>query len=426
MRSTSEDLLRQILLGEDSYLELKEVFFSGGKVKAPQGKDLADGLAAFANSRGGVLVLGVRDGSREVVGIARDDVGAVVTHVRNVVLDLVQPPLDVDLELLELPDARGTMRCVVRVAVEQSIFVHQSPRGYFRRVGDSKKKMPPDVLLRLQQDRSLIGATRFDEQAVASASLADLDTDVVERFRTTRVKDDVETLAVKLGMARRRSDGDVRPTVAGILFAGSESTRDLMPNAFVQAVAYRGVSAGGVDGGANYQLDAQDIGGPLDVQVADACRFVARNQRVAAEKTIGRHDIPQYDLGAVFEGVVNAVAHRDYSIYGSKIRLQMFSDRLELYSPGALPNTVTVDTLEFRQFSRNATIANLFARCPVPTGIPGLTTSRTTLMERRGEGVGFLLERSEKHSGKTPEYALFNDSELRLTIYGADAATPSD
>ena len=123
---------------------------------------------------------------------------------------------------------------------------------------------------------------------------------------------------------------------------------------------------------------------------------------------------------------MNAVAHRDYSIHGSKIRLQMFSDRLELYSPGALPNTVTVDTLEFRQFSRNATIANLFARCPVPTGIPGLTTSRTTLMERRGEGVGFLLERSEKHSGKTPEYALFNDSELRLTIYGADAATPSD
>lgn len=425
MRSTSEDLLREIRLGEDSYLELKEVVLAGGRVKGPQSKDLADGLAAFANSRGGSLVLGVRDDG-EVTGIPKDHLDTVVTHVRNAFLDLVRPPLDVDLERLELPNSSGTMRCVVRVAVQQSIFVHQSPGGYYRRAGDSKSKMPPDVLLRLQQDRSLIGATRFDEQAVASASLTDLDESMVERFRTTRVKDDISTLAVKLGMARRRDSGDVRPTVAGILFAGRESARLLMPNAFVQAVAYRGVSAGRVDGGANYQLDAQDIYGPLDVQVAEACRFVARNQRVAAEKTIGRHDIPQYDLAAVFEGVVNAVAHRDYSVYGSKVRLQMFSDRLELYSPGALPNTVTVDTLEFRQFSRNATITNLFARCPVPTGIPGLTTSRTTLMERRGEGVGFILERSEDHSGQTPKYALFNDSELQLTIYGANAGMPSD
>ena len=208
--------------------------------------------------------------------------------------------------------------------------------------------------------------------------------------------------------------------------AGSDTVRRKIPNAFIQAVAYRGRSAHDADERANYQLDAQDIGGPLDVQIGDACKFVARNQRVAAEKTIGRHDIPQYDLGAVFEGVVNAVAHRDYSIYGSKIRLHMFSDRLELYSPGTLPNTLTVDALAYRQATRNERVAGLLARCPVPIGISGLTTSRTTLMDRRGEGVGLIFGRSEEHSGRRPEYEIFNDSELRLTIYSADAGNRSD
>ena len=87
MRSTPEELLREIRLGEDSYLELTEAVLAGGKVKGPQAKDLADGLVAFANSRGSVLVLGVRDGSREIVGIPRDGLGTVVTHVRNVLFD---------------------------------------------------------------------------------------------------------------------------------------------------------------------------------------------------------------------------------------------------------------------------------------------------------------------------------------------------
>lgn len=73
---------------------------------------------------------------------------------------------------------------------------------------------------------------------------------------------------------------------------------------------------------------AKDLDGPLDQQIIDACQFVFRNMRVEAFKHLGRHDRPQYDMETVFEAVVNAVAHRDYWIYGSKIRLRMFRDRL--------------------------------------------------------------------------------------------------
>ncbi len=81
-------------------------------------------------------------------------------------------------------------------------------------------------------------------------------------------------------------------------------------------------------------MDAKDISGPLDRQIANACLFTARNQKIRANKVTARVDYPQYDISAVFEAVVNAVAHRDYSVYGSRIRLNMFSDLLELYSPG--------------------------------------------------------------------------------------------
>jgi predicted HTH transcriptional regulator len=198
----------------------------------------------------------------------------------------------------------------------------------------------------------------------------------------------------------------------------TQDPRTWMPNAFIQAVAYRGTSGVPEKGGEAYQLDAADITGPLDQQIVDACRFVMRNMSTAATKEMGRQDLPQFDMTAVFEAIVNAVAHRDYSIHGSKTRLRLFADRLELYSPGAIANTMTVDSLAYRQSARNETITSLLARCPVPDGAP-FKTDRGTLMDKRGEGVGIILENSTKLSGRVPEYRLLDESELLLTIFAA-------
>ena len=167
-----------------------------------------------------------------------------------------------------------------------------------------------------------------------------------------------------------------------------------------------------------YQLDAEDVAGPLDAQVENACRFVAKNMKTAAFKNMGRVDRPQFDMAAVFEAVVNAVAHRDYSIHGSKIRLRLFDDRLEIYSPGSIPNSMGVDDLVHIQSARNETVASLLARIPVPDH-SWLTTDRATLMDRRGDGVRVILDNSERLSGKTPTYRMIGDAELLLTIYAA-------
>jgi len=423
MFDSLKDLLDAIRLGEDSFLELKEVRFSGKRVSEPRREALADELAAFANRRGGTCVLGIDDSTREVLGIPEERLDDVERTVREICNDSITPPLVADIKRLLLPATSGEELPVIRIDVPQSLFVHKSPGGYFHRVGSSKREMPPDYLARLFQQRSQVRLIRFDEQVVPQASLDDLDPDLVDRFRTPQTTDDRPILLRKLGMAREDAGGMLRPSVAGILM-GSLHPEHWLPNAYVQAVAYRGTGAPGAGDLAGYQLDAKDLTGPLDTQVADACRFVARNMRVEASKSVGRQDLPQYDMLAVFEALVNAVAHRDYTIEGSKIRLRLFANRLELHTPGGLPNTMTVDSLAFRQASRNETITSLLAKCPVPDGIPGLETSRATMMDRRGEGVAIILDRSQQLSGRRPIYELPDESELRLTIFAAGAGPP--
>lgn len=424
MSDTTPVLLEKISLGEDSSLELKELRFSGERVTAPKRDALADELAAFANARGGVLVLGVEDSTREIIGIPRDKLDAVETFVRELCFDSIDPPLVAHIDKRLLPTSLAEEVAVLTIDIPRSLFVHKSPSGYLHRIGSSKREMTPDYLARLFQQRSQARLIRFDEQAVPRANLDDLEESLWARFRTPRSSlEPRDSLLDKLGLARSDDDGTLRPSVAGVLL-GCTDPRRFLPNAFIQAVAYRGTTTTPSDGADAYQLDASDISGPIDKQVIDAWNFVDRNMRTRAFKDAGRTDVPEYDSTAVFEALVNAVAHRDYAIHGSKIRLRMFADRLELFSPGPLSNTMTVESLSMRQSARNEVLTSLLARCPVPSDVKGLQTDRTAFMDKRGEGVGIILDRSEALSGRRPEYRVIDDSEVCLTIWAATAPGP--
>ena len=184
-----------------------------------------------------------------------------------------------------------------------------------------------------------------------------------------------------------------------------------LPHAQIQAVSYAGER-----NDINYQTDARDLGGPLDSQVVEALHFLDRNMLVNAAKEVARRERPQFSERALFEALVNAVAHRDYSMAGARIRLHMFRNRIELYVPGSLANTLTPDSMHLRQYSRNELIVSLLARCRVPSST---TLDRTHMMERRGDGVPIILEESYALSGDYPEYTLIDDSELRLVIWSA-------
>jgi predicted HTH transcriptional regulator len=215
----------------------------------------------------------------------------------------------------------------------------------------------------------------------------------------------------KLRLTTNNDTGVKRLTVAAVLLATKAPNRHI-PNAIMEAVAYRGIQRD-----SNYQLDARTITGPIDEQVREALAFVRRNMRVAARKDPGRIEIPQYSIRAVFKSLVNAVAHRDYSIYGSKIRLFMFDDRLELFSPGTIPNSLTLDCMALMQSTRNELITSLLARCFIDSGDTGL--GRQFMMKKRGEGVPIIFTETLKLAGKNPEYRLLDDAELLLTLPSA-------
>ena len=407
--NSSDDLDRRIRLGEDSELELKRVLLSGARVTDPARSDLADELAAFANGRGGTLVLGVDDKTRELLGLPIEHLDAVEGWVREVCNDSVKPSIDAMIRKFELPDSTGRLVPLIRVDVERSLFVHKSPGGYFRRLGSSKREMTPDVLARIFQERSQSRVIRFDESPVPGTSPADLDLPLVRRF----MRDDAAPTDVwlrKMRIVADDNDGDPRITVAGALLCTQEPQR-WMPHAHIQAVSYAGDRRD-----VNYQNDARDLGGPLDAQVMEALHFVRRNMQALAAKTTVRFELAQFSERAVFEALVNAVAHRDYSMAGARVRLHMFGDRIELYVPGALANTLTPDSMPLRQYNRNELIVSLLARCPV-----GNTEAlgRSYLMDRRGDGVPIILDESSKLSGRSPEYSLIDDSELRLVIWAA-------
>ena len=94
---------------------------------------------------------------------------------------------------------------------------------------------------------------------------------------------------------------------------------------------------------------------------------------------------------------------------------------MELYSPGAIPNTLGPESLLHIQSSRNEVLSSLLAKCPVPTEIPWLATDRRTLMDKRGEGMRIIVENSLELSGREPDYGMIGGSEFVVTIYA-----PSD
>ena len=404
MFHSQTELIEKIMLGEDSTIEFKR--------EMPQRNSLADEIAAFANDEGGVILIGVDDYS-EIVGLELQELNKIEKTVVEICEDSIEPAVPIFTEKLRIDDKN-----LLKVEVPRSLFVHKTPNGYFARQGSSKREMPTDQLARLLQSRSQARIIRFDEQLVPNTHKGTLKESLYRRFITEGAAEDViEDLLLKRSLLVQEGR-EIRASVAGVLMC-HETPDDFLYNSFIQAVYYSGKEKD-----ANYQIDAKDFRGPLDQQIIDAFKFVQKHNEVSARKEIGRIDQPQYSMRAVFEAIVNAVVHRDYSKSGSKIRLFMFRDRLELYSPGALANTVTIDKLRYSQATRNELLARLLSEITLDDG-DGKQVKRRHFLERRGEGVGIILNESEQLSGKTPVYELFNE-ELCLTIFAAKSLQKDD
>ncbi len=405
MNFSDEEIGRQMRLGEDSHWEFKAIEFAGNDPRSPRRDDLADEFAAFANTDGGVVLCGVTD-SGDVQGMSREQMDTLEQLIVNICTDMIRPPIRPTILRKEIEEGGPFLL----VEVSQGHTQHDSPGGSYHRVGSSKRPMTSDERLRLAQQRGQARFLWFDKQPVEGTGFGSLDESLWKPLLSSVGAADSESALERLGLLTSDENGITRATVAGVLLC-CPSPEEWLPNACITATCYRGNDR------ASGQTDTQTITGPLNRQITEAVAFAVRNMRVGAYKNPARTNLPQYSEAALFEAIVNAVVHRDYSIRGSRIRLSMFADRFEINSPGGLPNNLTIDSMDVRQSTRNEALASIFGRILVGE-IRG-SGDRQFFMERRGDGVPIILRETEALSGESPEYQLIEDSDLVLTIPAA-------
>lgn len=402
----SDDELRIRLadLGEDSHWEFKQIEFSGDKPRNPSQQQLADEMAAFANARGGTMLCGVTDAG-ELQHLTRQQLESLEARIVEACRSSIKPPIAPTIARRSLDG--GTL---VEVEVAPGDALHRSPGGDFVRVGSTKRPMSTDESLRLADRRSRARQSRFDRQPVEGTGFASLHDKLWRPLLSATSAHDPQAALHRMSLLADDHNGRRCASVSGLLLCATQP-QQWLPNARITATSYAGETR------AAAQLDANDIRGPIGEQVAQAIRFVVRNSRVAARRDPAQAQIPQFSDRAIFEAVVNAVAHRDYSIAERSIRISIFSNRIEIESPGALPNGLTVENMALHQATRNETVASVLRYMPV--GEIAGSHERLYFMQTRGDGVAIIIEETRNATGQDPRYESDGET-LRLTIPAAE------
>ncbi len=337
------ELMEIIRNGENSGVEFKR--------DDVQPVDLAKEIVAFLNFQGGIILLGIDDDGM-IRGTTRQNLEE---WVMNICRDKVKPEVIPYYEKVEIEG-----KVIAVCTFSQGLYVHHrwhnQHRYYYIRVGSTSREASPEELQRLFQQR---GQIRFDLKSVSGATFDDLDMLRLKNyFRNIRgqdiLPDDVEAWQQLLFNTEIMVvDQDrIIPSVGGILLFG-KNPNHYLPQAGISAVAYkgqekdyntteRGIIRGPVVARFNEAGEIVDTG-----LVERAIEFVRRNTGTSAYLVEGRRiDKPDYPEEVIRETIVNAIAHRDYTISGTDIELSIYSNRLEVISPGRLPNTVTVERMK--------------------------------------------------------------------------------
>jgi ATP-dependent DNA helicase RecG len=338
---TRTELIEIVGNGENSGVEFKR--------DTIENRALAKELVAFANFEGGRVLLGVEDDGA-ISGITRE---RLEEWVMGACREKIRPELIPYFEIIR--DVAGG-KDVAIVQVDRGWTVHHvwhdQHRTYYIRVGTLSREASPEELERLFQQR---GAFRLETRPVSGTSVADLDRrrlqDYFERVRQQGFvgHEDIEGLRLLLVNSEilTEENGKSPATVAGLLLFGTNPNR-FLPQAGIDAVAYPGLEK---DYATRERLAIRGAMTPLYGEreilenglVEQAIEFVRRNIPVSAtlEQDARREEHWAYPLEAVREAVVNALVHRDYLLSGTTIELSIYADRLEIVSPGRLPNGIT-------------------------------------------------------------------------------------
>lgn len=330
--------------------------------------DLAAEITAFANTDGGQIFIGIDD-TGNLIGIGGENIDNLSKFVDNVAFNNCEPPVTVIQETVR--DEKGNIILIINIP-KGSQRPYKTNRGIYNvRTSSGRRQASREELLRLFQAAESL---YYDETPIFRSTMEDLDEKALESLLELVKEQGIDTA----GISRDRLlqnwhlvddiKGEKHPTFTGVLFLAAN------PQAFIP---YSYVSALRVPGNdiSIEPIDQKHFEGRLIDIYHDIMRFfgihLMRSHQIKGTGPEVKVEIP---VEVLREAIVNAFAHRDYTI-SSPIRIIIYNDRIEIRTPGSLPNTVDIDALKFGvHVLRNPSIYNIFLKVGLVTdagsGIP--------------------------------------------------------
>lgn len=387
--------IEEILAGESKNVEFK--------VQRPdKSMKYMKTVVAFANGKGGRIIFGIDDKTREVVGIPEDKVFREIDAITNAISDSCEPTIIPDVYLQNIND-KPVIVAEIRTGRRKPYYIKAEglENGVYIRVSGTTRPADRDMSRELYYE---CDARSFDSIICRDMEVTDEDikslceqmkevaiANCKSNLQRSEVKDVTKNILLSWGILKKDENEKIYPTNAYIYLTGQGGLRSM-----IQCAVFKGTTRA-------VFLDRRNYEGPLWKQVEEAVQFVFRNIRMGCRlEGVYRQDIYELPPDSIRELIVNAVMNCSY-IQNSNIQVAIYDDRLEITSPGGLLPGVTIELMK-EGFSkiRNRSLANAFAYM--------------NLVEAWGSGIPKLMQAMQEYGLREPE---FIDMEVafRINLY---------
>ena len=346
-------------LGETNLYDKKE------KLEVNKPKSWLKSVSAFANGRGGKLIFGVRE-NNEILGL--DDYQKDSENISEIIKTRMDSIPEFDMEIKELENKIILILNIYQGKNTPYFVVDGGSRTAYKRVGNQSVPATRIDLFNMSLKGQQVTYDLLEsDKKIQDVTFKELAIEYKKRTLTEFEEKDLNSFGLV------NEEGHL--TIAGSLFADGYQVYQSR----VFCTRWNGLDKAN---GLMDALDDQEFEGNIIYLLKAAMDFVKRNSKKMWKKgPVYRIEYPEYPERAVQEGIVNALIHRDYSVIGSEVHLDIYDDRLEIYSPGGMYDGTFVQNIDPYKVSssrRNPVLADLFARMD--------------LMERRGSGLRKIIE----------------------------------
>lgn len=374
----SKELLEIISTGETSKVQFKKEMDNEDSIAAE--------LIAFSNSKGGLILFGIEDKKGTILGLDYQQLQSYNNRIATIANDKLKPQIFLYTEVVSIPTETGEKKILVVEISEGIAKPYKDKNGaiWIKQGADKRRLTDNNEQVRLFQQSGIL---YMDEMIIPNTSIDDIKFSKVEQYIRAIHKSDVEdeieiseTLLTNLNVIK-----DHRLTLGGLLFFG-KNPQKYRPAFCVKAISFFGNSIGGTD-----YRSSQDIEGTIPEIFEETMRFFRTNLlHVQAGQNFNSLGILEVSQTALEEILQNALVHRDYS-KNSPVRVMIFDDRIEIVSPGSLPNSLTIENVKMG----NAVVRNNL-----------IVSYGSKLMNYRGFGSGITRALASQ-----PNLELINDAE---------------